>query len=96
MSATGRSITRALIATAEGGRLASAQVELAERFSDPAFVAQFAPGTVGAAYRDFLATTGYSADGLVEVSKVISEDQVQHPMPGSGDGCATRMTSGMC
>ncbi|BCA60157.1 Coq4 family protein [Sphingomonas sp. HMP6] len=68
-----------LIATSEGGRLACEQVELAERFSDPAFVARFAPGTVGAAYRDFLATTGYSADGLVAVSKVISEDQVQHP-----------------
>ena len=68
-----------LLATAEGGRLACAQVELAERFSDPAFVAQFAPGTVGAAYRNFLETTGYSADGLVAVSKVISEDQVQHP-----------------
>ena len=68
-----------LIATSEGGRLACEQVELAERFSDPAFVAKFAPGTVGAAYRTFLETTGYSADGLVEVSKVISEDQVQHP-----------------
>ena len=68
-----------LIATEQGGRLACEQAELAERFSDPAFVAQFAPGTVGAAYRDFLSTTGYSADGLVEVSKVISEDQVQHP-----------------
>ncbi len=68
-----------LISTEQGGRLACEQVELAQRFSDPAFVARFAPGTVGAAYRDFLATTGYSADGLVEVSKVISEDQVQHP-----------------
>ncbi|PNB38226.1 ubiquinone biosynthesis protein, partial [Pseudomonas sp. FW305-130] len=68
-----------LIATTQGGRLASEQVELAARFSDPAFVARFAPGTVGAAYRHFLETTGYSADGLVAVSKVISEDQVQHP-----------------
>jgi ubiquinone biosynthesis protein COQ4 len=68
-----------LIATTQGGRLASEQVELAQRFSDPAFVAQFAPDTVGAAYRHFLETTGYSADGLVAVSKVISEDQVQHP-----------------
>ncbi len=68
-----------LLATAQGGRLASEQVELAERLSDPAFVARFAPGTVGAAYRHFLDTTGYSADGLVQVSKVISEDQVRHP-----------------
>jgi len=69
-----------LIATAEGGRIASAQVELAQRFSEPAFVAGFAPGTVGAAYRDFLATTGYSADGLVQVSKLApSEDDMAHP-----------------
>lgn len=68
-----------LIATVEGGRIASEQVELAERFSDRAFVRQFAPGTVGAAYRAFLETTGYSADGLVQVSKIDSDDQVAHP-----------------
>lgn len=68
-----------VIATAEGGRMAYERVELAQLFSDPVYVAQFAPGTVGAAYRDFLATTGYSADGLVEVSKVISEDELPHP-----------------
>jgi len=68
-----------LIATTQGGRLACEQAELAERLSDSAFVAGFAPGTVGAAYRHFLETTGYSADGLVQVSKVISEDQVAHP-----------------
>lgn len=68
-----------LIATVEGGRIASQNVELAERFSDRAFVRQFAPGTVGAAYRAFLETTGYSADGLVQVSKIDSEDQVAHP-----------------
>jgi ubiquinone biosynthesis protein COQ4 len=68
-----------LIATVEGGRIASEHVELAERFSDRAFVRQFAPGTVGAAYRAFLETTGYSADGLVQVSKIDSEDQVAHP-----------------
>lgn len=68
-----------LIATSQGGRIACEQVELAERFADTRFVAQFAPGTVGAAYREFLATTGYSADGLVEVSKISSEDQVAHP-----------------
>ena len=68
-----------LIATVEGGRLASEHVELAERFSDRGFVRQFAPGTVGAAYRAFLETTGYSADGLVQVSKIDSDDQVAHP-----------------
>ena len=69
-----------LIATDQGGRIAYDRVELAERFSDPAFVASFAPGTVGAAYRDFLDTTGYSADGLVAVSKLEpSEDDLAHP-----------------
>ena len=67
------------IATAEGGRLAYERVELAAKFSQPSYVAQFAPGTVGAAYRDFLERTGYSADGLVEVSRVISEDDMPHP-----------------
>jgi ubiquinone biosynthesis protein COQ4 len=68
-----------LIATSQGGRLACEQVELAERLSDASFIAHFAPGTVGAAYRHFLETTGYSADGLVQVSQVIREDQVRHP-----------------
>ncbi len=69
-----------LIATEQGGRIAYDRVELAQRFSDPAFVASFAPGTVGAAYRNFLETTGYSADGLVEVSRLEpSEDDPAHP-----------------
>ena len=69
-----------LIATAKGGRIAHDHVELAARFSDPAFVASFAPGTVGAAYRHFLETTGYSADGLVQVSKLEpTEDDMAHP-----------------
>lgn len=69
-----------LIATEEGGRIAYDRVELAPRFSDPAFVARLVPGTVGAAYRDFLASTGYSADGLVEVSKVGPLfDDLAHP-----------------
>lgn len=75
-----------LLATDEGGRIAYERVELAEKLSDRAFVAQFAPGTVGAAYRDFLESTGYSADGLVEVSREgtgTEEDQV-HPYAWMG------------
>lgn len=69
-----------LIASEKGGRIAYDQVELARRFSDPAFVAGFAPGTVGAAYRDFLESTGYSADGLVEVSRLEpAEPDMAHP-----------------
>ena len=69
-----------LIASEEGGRIAYDRAELAQRFSDPAFVASFAPGTVGAAYRGFLEATGYSADGLVEVSKLEPDEQdMAHP-----------------
>lgn len=68
-----------LIASAEGGRMAYERVELARRLIDTAYVAQFAPGTVGAAYREFLAVTGYSADGLAEVSRINQEDDMLHP-----------------
>jgi ubiquinone biosynthesis protein COQ4 len=68
-----------LIATADGGRIAYERLELAQRFADPAFVAPFAPGTVGAAYREFLETTGYSADGLAEVSRINNEEDMLHP-----------------
>jgi ubiquinone biosynthesis protein COQ4 len=68
-----------LIATEQGGRLAYERTELAQRLTDKAFVAQFAPGTVGAAYRDFLESTGYSADGLAEVSKINREEDMAHP-----------------
>lgn len=68
-----------LIATKEGGRIAVDQAELAERLSEPAFVATFAPGTVGAAYRDWLASTGYSADGLADVSRQASNYDMRHP-----------------
>ena len=69
-----------LIATPDGGRMACEQVELAQRFSERAWVDTFAPGTVGAAYRDFLDSTGYSADGLVEVSRINpGEGDMAHP-----------------
>ena len=69
-----------LLENEAGGRIAIEQAELAERFSDPAFVASFAPGTVGAAYRDFLESTGYSANGLVSVSQEGSDRvDIAHP-----------------
>lgn len=70
-----------LLATPLGGRIAYDRAELAQCFSDPAFVASFALGTVGAAYRDFLETTGYSADGLVEVSRLNAEDPIDMAHP---------------
>ncbi|OWK33177.1 Coq4 family protein [Sphingomonas dokdonensis] len=69
-----------LLGTEEGGRIAREQAELSERFSDRAWVDSFAPGTVGAAYRDFLDSTGYSADGLVAVSREGNDNvEVDHP-----------------
>ena len=59
-----------LLETVQGGRMAYERVELAERLTDRAFIASFAPGTLGAAYRGFLERTGYSADGLADISKV--------------------------
>ena len=69
-----------LIETRGGGRIAYERVELAERFSDPAYVARFPPGSVGAAYREFLGATGFSAQGLADVSaSVVAERNVPHP-----------------
>jgi ubiquinone biosynthesis protein COQ4 len=67
------------IATEEGGRMAYERIELAQLLSQPGFAKQFAPGTVGAAYNHFLESTGYSADGLAEVSKVNREEDMLHP-----------------
>src|SRR3569832_249794 len=71
---------RRLISTPEGGRIAYARVELVSKLTDGAWLSQFAPGTVGAAYRNFLEKTGYSADGLEAVSKEVRSDRAEeHP-----------------
>ena len=76
--AAGRMFQR-LLRSADGARLAYRRVELADRLSDPAFIASFAPGTVGAVYREFLEQTGYSAAGLVEVSNIKRDALLEHP-----------------
>ena len=58
-----------LLGTQEGGRIAYRRAELAERLSDPAFIAGLPEGSVGAAYAAFLRNTGYSAKGLAAVSR---------------------------
>ncbi len=71
---------RRLLETPEGGRIAYERLELVGKLMDRAWLAQFAPGTVGAAYRGFLDKTGYSADGLAEVSREVhGEDVLEHP-----------------
>ena len=58
-----------LLTTPEGGRIAYERVELAELLARPGYVESFPEGSVGAAYAEFLDKTGYSARGLVEVSR---------------------------
>ncbi len=72
---------RRLIAGAEGGRLAYERVELALRLCDRAWIDSFPEGSVGAAYRAFLDRTGYSAEGLAELSVAETEipADVRHP-----------------
>lgn len=72
---------RKLMQTADGPRLAYERVELAsERFSDPEWLGQFAPGTVGAAYRGFLESTGFTAQGLADISNLEKAEVLQaHP-----------------
>ena len=69
-----------LLQTPEGGRIAYSRVELVGQLTDPAFLARFESGTVGAAYRAFLARTGFSADGLEVVSREVERDRDdEHP-----------------
>ncbi|MGL4314965.1 MAG: Coq4 family protein [Sphingomonas sp.] len=70
-----------MLATHEGGKLMYEREELARTLSDKDYVASFAPGTVGAAYRDFLTRTGYSAAGLEQVSRdtLDKDEDVLHP-----------------
>ncbi len=74
-----------LLGTIEGGRIAYQRVELAQRLSDPAYIAQFGDGTVGAAYAAFLARTGFTADGLAAVSRVDDpRREIEHPIAWYG------------
>jgi ubiquinone biosynthesis protein COQ4 len=69
-----------LLETPQGGRLAYQRLELVTRLTDRTWLAQFAPGTAGAAYRAFLEKTGFSANGLVEVSQEVhGEPEMEHP-----------------
>lgn len=80
---TGKSIPKGyarLIRTKGGGELAYARVELADLFSDDAWVDRFAPGTVGAAYRGFVRRENISAKGLVDVS-LNDEPMLGRPHP---------------
>ena len=78
---------RKLLTVPGGGKLAYQRLELAERLSDRRWIDQFAEGTVGATYRHFLDSTGYSAKGLEQVSlNAIGAEAftVEHPYAWMG------------
>ena len=69
-----------LIKTREGGRIAYDRAELSVRFGDRALLGAFASGTVGAAYREFVEQSGYSAKGLADISNLEAvAPELQHP-----------------
>ncbi len=71
-----------LMGTVEGGRIAYERDEFAERLSDKEWVASFGPGTVGAAYRDFVAPRGLTAEGLADESRKVEDVDIDalHPL----------------
>jgi ubiquinone biosynthesis protein COQ4 len=77
---------RRLLKSGEGGRIAYEREEFAERLSDQAWLAQFGPGTVGAAYRDFIAPRGLTAEGLAEESRKVADADIDaaHPLAWYG------------
>ena len=81
---SGRSAVRGyerLISTAEGGRIAYEREEFCARLSDTAWLNTFGPGTVGAAYRAFIAPRGLTAEGLAEESRKTAERDIDLPHP---------------
>lgn len=73
---------RRLLRSGEGGRIAYEREEFAERLSDAAWLARFEPGTVGAAYRDFIAPRGLTAEGLARESRKAADADIDaaHPL----------------
>jgi ubiquinone biosynthesis protein COQ4 len=72
---------RRLISTPEGGRIAYEREEFAQRLSDRAWLAGFAPGTVGAGYRDFIAPRNLTAEGLAQDSRKVADIDIDAPHP---------------
>ncbi len=72
-----------LLATAEGGRLAYAREELAQKLADRAWLATLPAGSLGAVYRDFTDDGGVTPQGLVAVSNHVMMD-LEHPVAWFG------------
>ncbi len=81
----GRSFPRGyarLLRTSEGGRQAALAVEFADRLHDAEWLRSLPEGSVGAAYRAFVAPRNLSAYGLAEESRKLPDADVdaQHPV----------------
>ncbi len=72
---------RRLISTPQGGRLAYEREEFCERLSNTAWLNTFGPGTVGEAYRNFIAPRGLTAEGLAEESRKTADGEIDAPHP---------------
>ena len=70
-----------LLSTPQGGRIAYQREEFCERLSDTTWLNTFGPGTVGEAYRNFIAPRGLSAEGLAEESRKTAEGEIDAPHP---------------
>lgn len=70
-----------LLSTAQGGRIAYEREEFCQRLSDAAWLNTFGPGTVGEAYRDFIAPRGLSAEGLAGESRKTADGEIDAPHP---------------
>jgi ubiquinone biosynthesis protein COQ4 len=74
-----------LLTTVQGGTIAYARPEFAERLMDDSWLDSFAPGTVGAAYRHFIRSEQLSAEGLAEISRQGDRaPDLQHPYAWMG------------
>ncbi len=71
-----------LLSLPEGGRIAYERVELADKLIDDAYRASFPPGSVGAAYVNFLATEHFSVAGMIDEShKGIPPEEIDEVHP---------------
>jgi len=73
---------RRLLETTEGGRQAALAVEFADRLEDRSWLESFAEGSVGAAYRAFIAPRALSAHGLAADSRTLTDTDIdiEHPV----------------
>ena len=71
---------RRLLSEPSGGRLAYERAELAKFLMDDAWLDSLPAGSVGAAYRGFIRSDHFSADGLAEISRR-NDAEIDEPHP---------------